>query len=442
MADALQNGRYVVVGLLGEGSQGQTLDAVDKREGRPVAIKRFDVRGARGWKDVELAEREIRVLQSLAHPMLPRYFDHFEEGGALYLVMERIEGESLFALRKRGALFSADEALRFLGDAAVALDYLHERAPPVIHRDLKPGNALRRADGSHAFVDFGAVRDKLRPEGGSTVVGTFGYMAPEQFQGRAQPSSDVYAIGATTLSMLTGREPETLPHKGLAIDVRRALASGGQRIAGPLAAILERMLDPDPDRRPARIAPLLAGVRPSETGAGRDPWRAGVDAWHRAMREENPSLSRRAARRAVRRARRAARRALHGRVRQGPPAWLMVVFFGVAIVAVSLATQVVVPAVLFALSRILRKPELVRAADEVRRAGIAGMANLRDSQAWFEGRTQGTGERAPGDGDTVRVAVEGAAEPSQPRTRIDDNVDDNEGDDDPHAEPGRTSKIR
>jgi len=98
---SLHRGRFVLLGTLGEGSQGCTFDAVDSGERRPVAIKRFDVRGATAWKDVELAEREARVLQSLSHPMLPRYIDRFEEDGALYLVMEKVEGESLATLRGR-----------------------------------------------------------------------------------------------------------------------------------------------------------------------------------------------------------------------------------------------------------------------------------------------------------------------------------------------------
>jgi serine/threonine protein kinase len=244
--DTLRDGRYVVLGALGEGAQGRTFDAVDKREGQPVAIKRFDVRGASTWKDVDLAEREARVLQALSHPRLPRYVDRFEEDGALYLVMEKIEGESLASMRKRGSLLAEKDVFRLLRDAAEVLDYLHGRSPPVIHRDLKPGNVLRRPDGSFAFVDFGAVRDKLRPDGGSTVVGTFGYMAPEQFQGRALPTTDVYAVGATALTMFTGHDPEELPHKGLGIDVRTALRGHASR---RLIDVLERMLDPDPDRR-------------------------------------------------------------------------------------------------------------------------------------------------------------------------------------------------
>jgi serine/threonine protein kinase len=97
------------------------------------------------------------------------------------------------------------------------------------------------------------------------VVGTFGYMAPEQFQGRALPQSDVYSLGATALALLTGRDPETLPHRGLAIDVPQVL--GHDR---PLSDVLSRMLDPDPDRRPQRVRPLLAGL-PRDRTAAPDP---------------------------------------------------------------------------------------------------------------------------------------------------------------------------
>ena len=250
-------GRYRLMRLLGEGSQGATWEAIGTKNGdRKVAIKRFEVRGAKQWKDVELAEREARVLASLSHPLLPAYVEHFEEDGVLYLVMERIEGVSLVEFTKRGGVFDESDVRSFLEHAARALDHLHSRTPPIIHRDLKPRNCIRRPDGSFAFVDFGAVRDKLKPQGGSTVVGTYGYMAPEQFQGRAVPASDVYAVGATALWMLVGLEPEELPHEGLAIDVEKSL---GPRANPDLVTVLRAMLEPDPDKRPRSIAPLLAG---------------------------------------------------------------------------------------------------------------------------------------------------------------------------------------
>jgi serine/threonine protein kinase len=253
----LRDGRYRLLGVIGEGAQAHTFDALDTTTNTRLAIKRFRVRGARSWKDVELAEREARVLSELDHPNLPKYIEHFEEGGALFLAMEKVEGQTLAELRRDGGSIGARELVRFLDDAAQILAYLHGRAPSVIHRDIKPQNVIRRPDGSFALVDFGSVRDRLRPEGGSTVVGTFGYMAPEQFQGRALPATDVYGVGATAIACLTGEEPENLPHKGLALDVRRAL---GPARDPQLTTLLERMLEPDPDRRANDLARTLREV--------------------------------------------------------------------------------------------------------------------------------------------------------------------------------------
>jgi membrane protein implicated in regulation of membrane protease activity len=415
MGQSLRDGRYVVLGTLGQGSQGHTFDGVDKREGQPVAIKRFDVRGAASWKDVDLAEREARVLQSLSHPKLPRYVDRFEEDGALYLVMEKIEGESLAAVRKRGETLGEKDVTRLLRDASEVLDYLHARSPPVIHRDLKPGNVLRRPDGSFAFVDFGAVRDKLKPEGGSTVVGTFGYMAPEQFQGRALPGSDVYALGATVLTMLTGREPEELPHKGLAIDVRAALRG---RASSTLVATLEKMLEPDPDRRASRIAPLLG------KGAGDRP-RAEARAGRHEPHDHAPSdrFARRQARRAARRAERAARR--QRRRYGGPPfpfSVIVTLVFLVAMLAVSIATQVVVPIVLTILSIFFARRAFRSAVDTVRDAGhraVDAMDRVRRGSAGAE-------EAGP------HVRVEG--DEASPRARVGDAHDAEGAEDDDDAE--------
>ena len=259
--DSVGDGRYAITRLIGEGAQGQTLEAIDKRDGTLVAIKRFSVRGANSWKDVELAEREARVLAQLSHPSRPRHLDHFEEAGALYLVMSLVEGDSLAELRRRGELLDEAQVLRLLEQLADVLAYLGRRAPPVVHRDIKPNNVVRRKNGDYALVDFGSVRDHLKPEG-STVVGTFGYMAPEQFQGRALPVSDVYGLGATALTMLSGNEPDQQPHKGLAIDVATALGPGA---APELVALLSQMLAPDPDLRLSDLQGALASRRDKST---------------------------------------------------------------------------------------------------------------------------------------------------------------------------------
>jgi len=264
----LRAGRYAVRAILGEGAQGVTYDATDTQNGRSVAIKRFDVRGARGWKDVELAERETRVLATLDHPLVPRYIEHFEDEGALYLVMEKVEGETLDAIRKREGALPEVEVRRFLACADRALSYLHGRASPIVHRDVKPRNVVRRPDGSYVLVDFGAVSELLARKGSSTIVGTMGYMAPEQFQGRAMPATDVYAVGATALAALTGMEPETLPHKGLRIDVRAALQG---RASPELMAAIERMVEPDPDVRATSLAAALDGMHASVAPAAPAP---------------------------------------------------------------------------------------------------------------------------------------------------------------------------
>lgn len=461
MPDSLRDGRYVLLGPLGEGSQGRTFDGIDKREGRPVAIKRFDVRGAKQWKDVELAEREARVLQSLSHAKLPAYIDHFEEEGALYLVMEKIEGESLGSLRKRGAVLSERDVVRLLEDASEVLDYLHGRAPPVIHRDLKPGNVLRRPDGSFAFVDFGAVRDRLRPEGGSTVVGTFGFMAPEQFQGRALPQSDVYAIGATALSLLTGEQPEDLPHKGLAIDVRAALRG---RSSEWLVSMLEKMLDPDPDKRPARIGPLLvererrasAGEweararsrdEPRRTGRIEDHARRVAEKMQREIEREVERQTRHADRRerkrAEREARRAARHAEDGRRERSysapwPVALVVTLALSLATVVVALTMNVIVPLVLAMLS-LAFGASLRRAAKRVQEAGSTATASINRARRFVSGGlAPPRAEERERDEPRVRVVDANAA-----RMRVetpDDAVTDAEHEDEEHAE--REAKRR
>src|SRR5262249_6366157 len=124
-ARELVHERYAIVGKLGEGGQAATFEAVDQREGRLVVLKRFTVRGAGSWKQVELAEREAKVLAGIDHPNLPRYVDHFEENGVLYLVTEKIEGKSLRELRVARHRFTEKGVFRFLANAREALNYLH-----------------------------------------------------------------------------------------------------------------------------------------------------------------------------------------------------------------------------------------------------------------------------------------------------------------------------
>jgi serine/threonine protein kinase len=116
-------------------------------------------------------------------------------------------------------------------------------------------------DGKISLVDFGGVLDASREQGGSTIVGTYGYMAPEQLHGQVTAATDIYALGATIVAIAGGIEPENVPRKGLRMDLDRHLPS----LDAGLRAALTAMTDPDPDKRPQRardVVALLAKSRP------------------------------------------------------------------------------------------------------------------------------------------------------------------------------------
>lgn len=195
------DGRYVLDSVVGSGALGTTYRAVRLADQMVVAIKELSMRRADSLKTLELCEREARVLRQLDHPGIPHYLDDFHVGTgkqtSYYIVQELIEGRTLAEMMETKR-FHETEILELAGAIVEILRYLHHRAPPVIHRDIKPGNIMVRTDrkitepGAVVLIDFGAVRDVMKDPalGGSTVAGTFGYMAPEQFRGVATPATD------------------------------------------------------------------------------------------------------------------------------------------------------------------------------------------------------------------------------------------------------------
>jgi serine/threonine protein kinase len=263
----LIGGRFRLGPRLGRGSQGEIfLARDDKAKGadpREVIVKRLTPRGT--WKSFELFEREAKVLSQLRHPGVPRHLATIEEPpGTFNLVMQRAPGENLRELSQRRRL-SQLELRDVLIRCLEILDHLHTRTPPVIHRDLKPSNIVRAPDGKIALVDFGGVLDAAREKGGSTIVGTFGYMAPEQLHGQAVPATDLYALGATIVALAGGIEPEDVPRKGLRMDLDRHLPAMDAGLRRALAA----MTDPDPEKRPQRARDVVALLAKSPPPAER-----------------------------------------------------------------------------------------------------------------------------------------------------------------------------
>lgn len=254
LADRFELGRP-----LGQGTFGTTYLGRESSSGRAVAIKCLPLHGLQEWKPVERYEREARVLRSLDHPGVPAFIDAFEDddpqqGHRFVIVSEHVEGPTLQAEIDAGRRWSPTQARALFRALLQTLDYLHSLSPRVIHRDVKPGNVVLRADDRPVLVDFGSVRDiaAQQRDGGMTIAGTAGYMAPEQAMGIADVRSDLYGAAATMAHVLTHVHPSELPRDGLRPKLRDLAG-----VDEGLGAVLERLLDPDPDRRFESAAEVL-----------------------------------------------------------------------------------------------------------------------------------------------------------------------------------------
>jgi serine/threonine protein kinase len=253
--------RYQFIEVLGKGGVGITYAAIDLHTQEKVAIKAVSLKQLDDWKQIELLEREAKVLAQLNHPAIPKYLDYFqvdsEKDRIFYIVQQLVSGKSLFQLVEEGWRTTEVEVKAIASQILEIFIYLHSLQPPVIHRDIKPHNLIRSDRGEIFLVDFGAVQNTYYNTlmRGSTVVGTFGYMAPEQFQGKAQPATDLYGLGATILYLLTHRSPAELPHDTLKINFRSQV-----NISAGFANWLEKLLQPDLEDRFTSAKDALDGL--------------------------------------------------------------------------------------------------------------------------------------------------------------------------------------
>ena len=270
-AEQRQIGRYELLTLLGEGGAANTFRARDVETDAEYAVKELRVLKSSHAKQIELFERECAILSELDHPQIPTFIDSVverrDETISLYLVQELVSGQSLQTILDSGEYFSARETVEIMRSCLEPLQYLHQRNPPLFHRDIKPANVIRRPDGSCVLVDFGAVREAVLDgkSGGSSVVGTFGYMAPEQFQARAYPATDLYGVAGTALHLLTGVEPGRFPLRRLKPDIHKYL-----RTDAHLAAILDILLEPAAEDRYSSAASLINALERWDTTRGAD----------------------------------------------------------------------------------------------------------------------------------------------------------------------------
>jgi serine/threonine protein kinase len=240
--------RYRLLQQLGLNGSRQTWLAKDEKTEILVTLKALSFEIEMEWQDLKLSEREAATLQSLKHPRVPQFIDSFwldqQEEHQFCLVYSYIEGQSLGSLADIGKRWSLSEIKDLAQAILEILDYLHHLAPAVIHRDIKPSNVILGKDNQVYLIDFGAVQGQMGNGKTMTIIGTYGYMPPEQFYGQTTPASDLYSLGALLLTLVTGADPSKWPREGT-----RILLQSWPQLDPTFQDWLEVLLEPEASNR-------------------------------------------------------------------------------------------------------------------------------------------------------------------------------------------------
>lgn len=252
---------YRYLRLLGEGANGRTWLARDRRVGLDVAIK--ELKFAEDFKAYELFQREAEVLQSVRVEGVPHFIKSVNAPDMTsYIVQEYIPYPSLESRLEKGEIFDEEEVYTILELTSRILFALQTQyIPAIIHRDIKPGNILYcpatpTEDAKVWLIDFGAVDNAHKQSSGSTIAGTFGYMSPEQLQGEVSPRSDFYSLGATALHLLTGVFPYEIPVDLFQMKFHPVIEEKAPKTTKPMVDFLDMLLARNAEDRPQSIKEL------------------------------------------------------------------------------------------------------------------------------------------------------------------------------------------
>src|SRR5271163_4060443 len=244
--------RYQIERLIGGGGMGMVYLAHDQRlSNRPCAIKEMVDHFIDPQQRIEANDyfaREADTLAQLKHPAIPAISDRFDDQNRHYLVMEYVEGRNLEEeIAVRGGPLPEGLVIDIARQLCDVLGYLHGLIPPVVYRDMKPSNVMLTEKGRVVLVDFGIAR-LFKAARKGTMIGTLGFAPPEQYQGIADPRSDIYSLGATLHYIVTGRDPEKFPP--FSFPPVRELRPD---VSSNLAGAIDRALAYEMDGRPANI---------------------------------------------------------------------------------------------------------------------------------------------------------------------------------------------
>jgi serine/threonine protein kinase len=207
-------GEYTILGVIGRGGMGAVYRAQRQVDGAIWALKEMrppaDAPASEVEENRKLFLQEAELLSSLSHPNLPVVADFFDDHGRPVLVMEFVPGQPLEErIHEANAPLLEQQVIGYGIQIARVLQYLHTRQPPIIYRDLKPSNIMLTPEGVLKLIDFGVARTyKVRKSKDTVAMGSAGYAPPEQYgKGQTDARSDVYALGATLLHLLTNMPP-------------------------------------------------------------------------------------------------------------------------------------------------------------------------------------------------------------------------------------------
>lgn len=252
--------KYEILKEIGRGGMSIVYLAFDHRLNKQWAIKEIKNDGSKSTKTLlKGLEREANILKNVDHPVLPRIVDIINSNGVIYVVMDFIEGTNLAEILKKEGAQKQEDVIEWAKQLASALDYLHSMNPPIIYRDMKPGNVMLKPEGGVKLIDFGTAKEFTQENNAdTTALGTRGYAAPEQFgdaQGRGlyktDARTDIYNLGATLYHMVTGMNPCEPPYEIKPIRRWNASLSAG------LEQIILKCTQPNPTDRYQSCSELL-----------------------------------------------------------------------------------------------------------------------------------------------------------------------------------------
>ncbi|MGD0708364.1 MAG: protein kinase [Anaerolineaceae bacterium] len=256
------NNRYRIETILGQGGMGSVYRATDLNLGMDVAVKENQYLSAEFSRQFQ---REASVLANLRHPNLPRVSDYFTiQGQGQYLIMDYIEGEDLRQRIERCGPLPDKEVVLIGAEICDALDYLHNRPSPIVHRDIKPGNIKITSESKVCLVDFGLVKvmhGRQETSTGARAM-TPGYSSPEQYgTARTDPRSDIYSLGATLYASLTAEIPEDSLARLTGKTKLTPIIKLNPRVNRKVANAVEKALELEPEKRFQTAAEFKKALR-------------------------------------------------------------------------------------------------------------------------------------------------------------------------------------